>query len=213
MAKTWQNVANLLEYFGFQSQSYYHSVPDINYDPDDPLAYYLDMRPRARYSGPSDESGRPLMTCAGRTLIFPTHLIMYGLGHLEEYRRNHRTESLTRFRSCSDWLVENQAEDGSWLIRLPSKAFGLDRPFRSAMVQGLAVSALVRAFVCFDQDRFAAAAVRALQPFHKLTSSDGVATTHPEGSFYEEYPCQPARHVLNGFLYALWGLHDLVRLR
>jgi hypothetical protein len=30
--------------------------------------------------------------------------------------------------------------------------------------------------------------------------------------FFEEFPSPTAHHVLNGFIYAMWGLHDLVRL-
>ena len=212
MTKSLQNIANLLEYFGFESRSYYHSVSAVNYDPNDLLAYYLDMSPRADYLGPFDPNGLPLMVLGEKLVIFPTHLIMYGLGHLEKYRQERQDECLARFRLCAEWLVDNQSDDGSWLVTVPNKPFKIAPPFRSAMVQGLAISMLVRASALLADDRFVNSATLGLQPFHHLTNDNGVTTKHEQGVFYEEYPCQPPRHVLNGFLYAMWGLHDLVRL-
>jgi hypothetical protein len=54
-------------------------------------------------------------------------------------------------------------------------------------------------------------AVRAIEPFRHDVADNGVTTYHDVGPFYEEYPCKPPCHVLNGFIYAMWGLRDLAQ--
>lgn len=211
MAKPWQNLANLLEYFGIRSRSYYHSVPEVIHDLSDPLAYYLDFRPRADYRGPFTSSGLPLTPGPNGPFVFPTHVAMYALGHLETYRRTQSDGNLARFCICADWLVESQQADGAWPVNAPKKEFGLAAPFRSAMVQGLAISVLVRAAHALNNPGYAASAERGLLPFDRKVGDGGVTTFHDAGPFYEEYPCQPPCHVLNGCIYALLGMHDLNR--
>ena len=206
-------LASLLEYVGFRSSSYYHSRPSISHDPDDPLAYYLDQRKRAEYGGPCDSAGLPKFPIGQRTVYLPAHLIAWGLGHLELYRENREYDHLSRFKLAADWLQENQTDDGCWLSPVPMPRYRLLSPWRSGMAQGLGISILTRAARLFDdsRDRYLDAAVAALQPFHKDIREQGITTYHSEGPFYEEYPCDPSRHVLNGFVFALWGLYDLVR--
>jgi hypothetical protein len=63
----------------------------------------------------------------------------------------------------------------------------------------------------FESERYNEIAVKAMRPFSLTTDAGGVTTFTEDGPFYEEYPSQPPRHVLNGFIYALFGLRDLVR--
>lgn len=207
-------LSGLLEYFGVRSRDYYHSRPEVAYNPDDPFAYYLDQRQRADYDGPFDENGLPLYPSGPDRLLLPVHLIAWGLGHLALFRDNGRLEHQTNFKKTADWLIENQGYDGCWLSPLAMPRYGLTEPWRSAMVQGLALSALTRAALLFADARetYLDAAARALLSFQAEIREGGVASYHAEGPFYEEYPCDPPRHVLNGFIFALWGLYDMVRV-
>ncbi|MEW5795067.1 MAG: D-glucuronyl C5-epimerase family protein [Candidatus Zixiibacteriota bacterium] len=206
-----RSISNLLQYVGVESRDYYHAVPTVIHDRTDPLAYYVDFRSRAAYPGPFDPSGLPLTPIPNGAVVFPTHLAMYALGHLELYHRAKTEESLSRARICAEWLAANQQADGSWMVTIPKKEFGLTVPFRSAMVQGLGMSVLCRVGAVLGESRYLDSAVRALEPLGRDTADDGVTTYHDAGPFYEEYPCRPACHVLNGFVYALWGLHDLAQ--
>jgi len=214
MSCFYERASNLLEYFGVRSKSYYHSQPAVSCDPEDPLAYYLDQTRRAAYNGPLDESGVPLYGYGneGGLTYLPAHIIPYALGHLELYRQRQCDENMHKFQVCVDWLEENQQEDGSWTTNLPMKKFGLTDPFKSAMAQGLGISCLVRAAQLLDNPCYLDCATRALRPFQRTVDEGGVTTLHKEGPFYEEYPCIPSQHVLNGFLFALWGLHDMARI-
>ena len=205
--------ANLLEYVGGKSPSYYHTVPPVGYDPDDPTAYYLDFTARADFQGPYDEDDIPLQpTEDGRALHFPTMIAMYGLGQVEKYRSGGGVASLNRFRKAVYWIKENQAPDGSWPVEIPKTKYNLKPPFLSAMVQGLAISLLARGALIFEAERFLDTARKALAPFDKAVGQGGVTTIGEGGPWYEEYPCNPPRHVLNGFIYTLLGLYDLIRV-
>jgi heparosan-N-sulfate-glucuronate 5-epimerase len=206
-----QNLANLLEYFGLESRNYYHSVPPPIQDRSDPMAYYVDFSPRADYTGPFDPSGLPLVDALGSVLVFPTHLSMYALAHLERYRHDKSDEHLHRAQICAEWLAANQQSDGAWVSPFPKKEYNLEPPFRSAMIQGLAISLLCRAHATLGDAKYLESAVRALEPFRRDIRDGGVTTYHDAGPFYEEYPCTPSCHVLNGCIYAMWGLCDLAR--
>lgn len=175
------------------------------------MQYYLDHSARVEYGGPFDDQGVPLYPYKGSLIHLPVHLMLFGLGMIQNLGETSTEDRLSGIKAVADWLVANQAGDGCWLTPVPMRQFNLLQPWRSAMIQGLAISCLMRAYRLLGDDRYIVAAHRALATFHRNVRHNGVTTYHTEGPFYEEYPCLPSRHVLNGFIYALWGLHDLVR--
>jgi hypothetical protein len=211
MSTARQNLANLLEYVGIESRNYYHAVPAPIQDRSDPLAYYVDFSSRAAYAGPFDQSGLPLMTDSKNPRPFPTHLAIYALAHLELYRKNQADENLNRARICAEWFKANQQSDGAWLSTFAKKEFGLVAPYRSAMIQGMGISALCRIGQVLGDSKCLDTAMRALGPFRHDVADNGVTTYHDAGPFFEEYPCRLPCHVLNGFIYAMWGLRDLAQ--
>lgn len=206
-----EKISNLMEYAGIRSGSYYHASTPSTYDPDKPLCYYVDESARAHYDGPHDAQGLPLYVYSGRPLYLPVFLCFYGLGQLDLYRANRTENNANRFLQVCRWLMENQSTDGAWLTSTPMVKFGLHRPFPSAMVQGLAISCLCRAHLLTNDDRYRQAAVFALRPFDIDIREGGVQSVDGGDVFYEEYPSYPYHHVLNGFIYAMWGLYDLAR--
>lgn len=203
---------NLLEYAGIRSRSYSHSPAPKSYDPDDLLPYYLDQTRRAYYTGPFDSQGIPLYNFKGRLEYFPMFIGMYALGHLELYRRSGSDRNISIFKKMVDWFVTNQDEKGAWLTKISVKKFGLFKPWPSAITQGLAISCLVRAFNVIGDERYIDSAIKALKPYQKNVAEGGVTSIDEGHVFYEEYPSKGCYHVLNGSIFALWGLYDLIRL-
>jgi len=212
MARIKEKLDNLLEYIGIRSKSYYHSEPRISYDPDEPLVYYLDQTLRAAYPGPYDSDGIPLYVSKGTTDYLPVLICAWALGHLEIFRQKTMGNNRSNFLKAADWLLSHQDTEGVWLTDFPMKKFGLLKPFPSAMVQGLGISCLTRAFLVTNNEVYLESAVRALAPYRKDVGEGGVASYEGGFVFYEEFPSIPYHHVLNGFVFALWGLHDLVRV-
>ena len=208
MALNREKLANFLEYFGVSSSNYFLSRVTATAELEDPLAYYLDMSPRAVYDGPVDEVGLPIYAPLGG-LHLPVLILNWALGHLERYRQTRTEIHLSACRRAADWLVDSQAEDGAWMNPGGMPKYGLKGPFRSAMTQGLAISLLARMNRLVEHDRYMSAAIDGLKPFTQPVADGGVTTYHDEGPFFEEYPCDPPHHVLNGALFAMFGLWDL----
>lgn len=85
----------------------------------------------------------------------------------------------------------------------------------SAMYQGNMVSALLRGWQFFGEDRWRGLAELAYSALEKPLSDGGtcVRESHAGGEDYwlEEYPMTPPSHVLNGYIYSLWGVLDWAR--
>eukprot|EP00092_Neocalanus_flemingeri_P004031 GFUD01004338.1.p1 GENE.GFUD01004338.1~~GFUD01004338.1.p1 ORF type:complete len:566 (+),score=104.01 GFUD01004338.1:934-2631(+) len=127
-------------------------------------------------------------------------------------------EHLRMFFHGAKWFLKNQDKNGGW----PSEVvFNKDRKkypkaeeipagWYGAMCQGQALSVLVRAFLTSGDQKYLAAAEKAVGVFNVTSSEGGVRAVfmdkHP---WYEEYPTNPPTFILNGFMYSLLGLYDL----
>jgi hypothetical protein len=136
------------------------------------------------------------------------------LGCFERWLAGEGDEWLEGARRAADVLVEQQgaggAHDGAWVQRAPyPHTYALTPPWVSAMAQGEGASLLVRVHGETGDDRYAEAAVRALRPM-AVQSAEGGASADLDGRpFPEEYPTEPPSFVLNGAIFALWGLRDV----
>jgi len=207
-----EKIRNFGQYFGIRSASYYHAETKANYDPNDFLAYYLDKSGRADYPGPHDSNDIPIYHATNKTDHLPVLTCLCALAHLERYRRTDRGDDLAYFLKLADYLAETQESDNLWRTPFAMPKFDLRENWHSAMVQGLAISVLTRAAKLTDNGIYIEHAKRALTPFHKKIEQGGVCGEYENKIIYEEYSLSPYYHVLNGFIYALFGLYDLKRL-
>ena len=79
------------------------------------------------------------------------------------------------------------------------------------MAQGRALSVLTRAWQCTAAAKYSESARRALAAFSVPIERGGITDTYDGRITYEEYPARPAPHVLNGMIFALFGVWDVVR--
>jgi len=91
---------------------------------------------------------------------------------------------------------------------VPVPKLKLRPPWLSALAQGQAASVFVRAFLHTRDERFAMAARSAIAPLLPGSASGLVAVT-VAGPVPEEAPSVPPSLILNGWIYALWGLWDV----
>jgi hypothetical protein len=82
-------------------------------------------------------------------------------------------------------------------------------PWVSALAQGLAISALVRAWDIGHRAGDLDLARRAAASFAIAAERGGVRAEEDGDVFFEEYPAQPYARILDGFAFAILGLHDL----
>jgi heparosan-N-sulfate-glucuronate 5-epimerase len=174
-----------------------------NFDAQAVRGYYIDMRVKAR---------TPIWPLAGYTLhVMATQ---WGLGCFERFLTGEGDLWLAAARERADELVARQQEDGpqagGFLHTHPFRhTFALRPPWISAMAQGEAASLLVRIYNETGDERYARAARRALLPLGVDSVAGGVRASLGGRSFPEEYPTQPPSFVLNGAIFALWGVRDV----
>ena len=86
----------------------------------------------------------------------------------------------------------------------------LKAPWYSALAQGQGISVLVRAYKESARSTLSRCRAEARSPAstHQSTTG-GVAFTDARGDlWFEEYIVSPPTHILNGFIWAAWGIYD-----
>ena len=77
------------------------------------------------------------------------------------------------------------------------------------MAQGEGASLLTRLYLATRDERYAAAARRAVRAMSLPSDAGGVQATLDGRPWPEEYPTAPPSFVLNGGIFALWGYYDV----
>jgi hypothetical protein len=85
----------------------------------------------------------------------------------------------------------------------------LKAPWYSGLAQGQGVSLLLRAHAQTREEKYLEASGRAFVPLTRLITEGGVLIEDEERNLWiEEYLVNPPTHILNGFMWALWGVFD-----
>ena len=202
-----------------QSQlTFWHETPQANPNahPDELGEYYMTFAEKADYKGHYDSAGIPMLDYHGRIGLQynPIAIAQWGLGNYNLFLRTHDEARKRKFLAASDWLcghlepnrfgigVWNHHFD--WEYRTPLKA-----PWYSGLAQGQGISLLVRAYRETGNRVYLETADRAFTSFLKPTDEGGVISCDERGAVWiEEYIVSPPTHILNGFLWAAWGVYD-----
>lgn len=182
-------------------------APFVAGDPES--GYYNDLRVELPTDNPAEARQllRGLVADRGRA----NHVTIAQLALGAWQMREEDEAWLPVFADGAEWLAEELDDGGGlqYLFAMPH-TFAISPPWYSAMAQGEAASVFVRAALTLGDNTFADAAQRAIQPLMREDSSI-VAHTR-EGPVLQEYPTKPPSHVLNGWMFALWGLYDVTKL-
>jgi heparosan-N-sulfate-glucuronate 5-epimerase len=209
--------------FGGQSHlTFWHEAPEenLNASARELGEYYMLFAQKANYEGAHDSAGIPHLDYRGKIgrQYNPIAIAQYGLGNYNLFRRSGSTESRDKFWRAADWLVRHLEKNPQglavwnhhfdWEYRDTLRA-----PWYSALAQGQGISVLVRAHQLAkkesDDSRYLDAAQQALASFFKPVTEGGVTFTDAQGDlWFEEYIVSPPTHILNGFIWAAWGIYD-----
>ncbi|HEY4135271.1 MAG TPA: D-glucuronyl C5-epimerase family protein [Alphaproteobacteria bacterium] len=172
--------------------------------------YFNDLTAKTTWAGAVNAEGLPLMvTDTGRVFLFPIMLFQLALGHWDLWLLSSRRDKLQldRFLQIADWAAANlDAQDG-WSCWDMIDRGAIDSPY-SAMAQGQGLSVLARAYAEGGDARYAAAAARALAPLVREPSPLKINRRCEGHLIFEEYPGAMFPAVLNGWIFALFGLQD-----
>jgi len=148
-------------------------------------------------------------------IYFSTTILQYGLGWYSIYFRNNDSKAKIIFIKIADWTVDNlktASKDGIKIsfFQLPSQFFGEN--CLSALVQGHAISVLVRAFHETGEEIYIKKAYECFNTFKLPIEDGGVVGRLDSIPVLEEFTNCPV-HILNGHLYAFAGIIDLMRIK
>lgn len=198
--------------------TFWYDTPEVNEDcqPRELGEYYMLFAGKADYRGPHDSSGIPLLDYHGALGLQynPIAIAQYGLGNYNLFCRTREPGRQRKYLAVADWLVTNLEQNHAglwvwnhhfdWEYRTPLKA-----PWYSALAQGQGISLLVRAHRETGCAAYLDAAQRAFVSFLKPVDEGGVVSLDERGdTWFEEYIVSPPTHILNGFIWANWGVYD-----
>lgn len=148
----------------------------------------------------------------------PAYVAWWGLMSLNRYLASGGQRHWEAFQTQAEWLrsqwrpwaggAKVWAYDFDWR---EGRAY-LKAPWVSAMAQGLALSALARAYSLAGGGELLALAQDAARVFEIDAAAGGVRVVEDGDVYYEEYPTPPYPRILDGFAFALLGLYDLYKV-
>lgn len=178
--------------------------------------YYMTFADKALYPGPFDEKGVPMLDYHGTIgrQYNPIAIAQFGLAHYNRFVASGDERSLKMALAQADWLVDN-LERNSKGLAVWMHHFNFDyrqtlrAPWYSGLAQGQGLSLLARVHHKTGDARYLKAMDEAFASFGREVSNGGVRSSDKNGDVWiEEYIVDPPTHILNGFIWALWGVHD-----
>jgi heparosan-N-sulfate-glucuronate 5-epimerase len=184
--------------------------------------YYIDMRPAMvhytenLYGGSFDENGVPMNAGPNGRYYYPINIAQYGFMLHADWLETGAADTLASLESCLAALERLKTEDGQhcvWWHDFYEEKYGVEPPWASAMAQGELISLYLRLGQALERPALLESAYKAYRFMHVPFEEGGVRRRDKQGNLWlEEYPSQEPSFVLNGFIYALFGLYDLYRV-
>jgi hypothetical protein len=177
------------------------------YSKDKIKGYYNDLTKKVNWHGEFGKNGIPLnVKSNGDKVYFSITISQYALGNYDLYLLTHERKYYKQFKKSVDWLVNNQDVQGGWDI---SNVLGNKY---SAMAQGEGISVLARAFIKNKNNKYLNSAIKATELMIKPINNGGTARHISNNIYFEEYVNVEPSLILNGWIFAIFGLFDITKL-
>ena len=204
---------------GTSQLTFWHERPEANpHARTDQLGeYYMTFLQKANYDGPFDDAGVPMLDYRGQIGVQynPIAIAQYGLGNYNQLGRDSDPwNRRKKFLAASEWLVANLEQNvhGVWVWNHKfdwEYRDTLRAPWYSGLAQGQGVSLLVRAHRETGDAKYLEAAKLAFASLLLPIDAGGVLFCDEQGDVWiEEYLVDPPTHILNGMIWASWGVYD-----
>lgn len=184
--------------------------------------YYIDMRPAIvhytenLYGGGFDANGVPMSAGEHGPFYYPINIAQYGfILHADwiQTRSRDTAAQLERCLAVLESLKTETDEHAVWWHEFYEPRFELRPPWASAMAQGELISLYLRLWQAFGRPALRETALKAYRFMRLPFEERGVRRRDERGNLWlEEYPSDEPSFVLNGFIYAIFGLFDLYRV-
>ena len=201
--------------------TFWHEPPKLNENAfgRDAEEYYQEFFTKADYGACLDADGIPLLDYRGHVgrQYNPIAIAQWGLGNWNLYMRTGMVGRLERARRAADWLVAKLEPNAQGV---PVWKHEFDWEYRdllhagwySALAQGQGLSLLCRMHRATGEDKYLDSARAAFRSLTIPAVDGGVSLPEGrDGSWLEETIVDPPTHILNGFLWAIWGVRDYAK--
>lgn len=198
--------------------TFWHGRPleNANFELGELSEYYMPFIAKANYQGHFDAHGIPMLDYHGTVGLQynPIAVAQYGLGNYNLWCRTGEDSRKSNFIRVAQWLVKNLEETPfgtkvwyhhfDWEYRDKLKA-----PWHSSLAQGQGLSLLVRAHKETGDEVYLDVSRQVIETFFLDVNAGGVTYTDSKGyKWFEEAIVDPPTHILNGFIWAAWGVYD-----
>jgi len=203
---------------GESQLSFWHDSAELNLNASVNTVgeYYMSFAEKALFAGHHDADGIPMLNYRGQIGLQynPIAVAQWGLGNYNLFHRTGNAEARQKLLLASDWLCQHLEQNArgvhvwnhyfDWEYRQTLQA-----PWYSGLAQGQGISLLVRAHADTRETKYLESAALAFRSFLVETDSGGVTFTDKQANtWFEEYILSPPTHILNGFIWAAWGVYD-----
>lgn len=206
LQRTLRELSNGYAAVAGRTVNFQHQPLGRHIEPDGLGGYYCDLRHKGTYAlgvmdtVGSDEREWWIITVA-----------QAALGFWDLRLEGHDVDE--PFLRLADWLLQRaEPFPGGgvvWTVGRPQAKYGLAPGWASAMGQGQAASALLRAHALTGRDAYLDAARAALPALATPVAHGGLQNELDGAVVLEEYPTTHPSAILNGWIFALFGLHEL----
>lgn len=176
------------------------------YSRDEIRGYYNDLTEKVLKREDVADGVPSSLVDSGERVFFSIEIFQYGLGAFDLYLRTKSDSYLQKVFACANWAVKNQEANGAW----KTFAHKNERNPYSAMAQGEGVSLLLRAYEMNKDIAYLTAAKNAVAFLLLPMEKGGVAKYDGESVCFLE--CLYLPLILNGWIFAIWGLFDYCKI-
>lgn len=183
--------------------------------------YYQDTTPAVVHINKGifaalDKDGIPFINHNNRSYYAPITVIQYAIMQYDFYTRGVNPDEAKKiFLNCVNWL-ENKSEPFKDTIIIRHEyyeQYDIAEGWVSGMVQGQLISVFLRAYQLEDKEKYLDISHKVFNSFYLEYEEGGFKRIDENGClWFEEYPTATPSYVLNGFIYAMFGILDYYRV-
>jgi len=201
--------------------SFWHTTLSVNqlddYDLNNVHRYPMNFISKIDYKNYTDDDGIIMLNYRGNIGLQynPNAIAQQALGFYDNYISEGGRKWEDAFLTQASYFLKKgraiRDDIVLWEYNFPFEMRNnLSSPWRSALAQGQALSVLIRAHKMTKKGLFAELAHKGYNAFLYLARDHegGVLDDQDGYTWLEEYIVNPPNHVLNGFIWALWGVRD-----
>lgn len=200
--------------------SFWHGTPKLNekaFTKTEKIPqYYMCFYSKANYSEITDDNGVPMLNYHGSIGLQynPIAIAQYGLGNINLFLDTNEQRYYLNAEKVAEWFLNNLRNNKKgvavWMHDFDfDYARLLKAPWYSGLAQGQILSFFIRMYLLSNNEKYRSAAIAAFKPLNMMIEEGGCLSVDENKHLWiEEYITEPSMHILNGFIWALWGVYD-----